>query len=311
MNKYFSDAASVHQNNLVLEVARALGKGIPVNLIFDYDGTLSPFHIDPAKAVIDPECLEALHEIAASGRVKVSILTGREVDVAANFLRKRDGDLPFTITGSHGVEHLETGGSLVQYRFTPEEQKFVAAIHDFGHYMQDKYHGITIEIKHGVLGVNAGTLPDITRKTASEEAMAFLTDIISSDANPVTGTGQQVFDLVQESGHEMEIRPSVYGKDFGIRYFIKPARESLTIFFGDSFGETGTDRPAAEYIKANGGKVVMVMNGRIKVPEKNDPAAPDMVFQSPSDLGASLRAVSAMMKNYGLKTCPRHDPQPP
>lgn len=79
-------------------------------LMLDYDGTLAPFHIDPACAVPYPEASTVLGEIIAAGGTRVVIVSGRPADEVPPLLALDERP---EIWGSHGWERLLPDGRRV------------------------------------------------------------------------------------------------------------------------------------------------------------------------------------------------------
>ncbi len=78
-------------------------------LALDYDGTLAPFHVDPAKAVPLSGIREVLGSLVELPDHTVAIVSGRPVHEVSRLL----GGLPVTCFGSHGYERLKPEGELV------------------------------------------------------------------------------------------------------------------------------------------------------------------------------------------------------
>lgn len=95
----------------------ALGAAIQRLLVLDYDGTLAPFHIDPARAVPYDGVCELLDGIMRDPASVVVIVTGRPA-------RELRALLPLprspAIWGSHGWEHLSPDGD---YRCGPLDSR--------------------------------------------------------------------------------------------------------------------------------------------------------------------------------------------
>lgn len=70
-------------------------------LMLDYDGTLAPFRVDPAKAEPYPGVREALSGVLSAGHTRVVIVTGRAVRDLMPLLRL---DPAPEVWGSHGWE---------------------------------------------------------------------------------------------------------------------------------------------------------------------------------------------------------------
>ena len=79
-------------------------------LLLDYDGTLAPFHVDPASALPYPGIREALHVIQGCNRSKIILVSGRRAQDVSTLL----GVEGIEIWGCHGMEHLSKSGILQQ-----------------------------------------------------------------------------------------------------------------------------------------------------------------------------------------------------
>jgi trehalose 6-phosphate phosphatase len=74
----------------------------------DYDGTLAPFHEDPARAVPLPGVLPIVHALARLPRVSVAIVSGRPVAELERFVTPQDApSAPLLLVGEHGWERRD------------------------------------------------------------------------------------------------------------------------------------------------------------------------------------------------------------
>jgi trehalose-phosphatase len=87
---------------------RALGSAGRRALMLDYDGTLAPFHVEPARAEPYPGVREALSTILAAGHTRLVVVTGRATRDLLPLLRV---DPCPEIWGSHGWEPPDAGGA--------------------------------------------------------------------------------------------------------------------------------------------------------------------------------------------------------
>ena len=87
----------------------SLGKAADRVLMLDYDGTLAPFHVDPAQAVPYPGVLRSLDSIAAVTGTRVVIVSGRPVQELLPLLPLK---VRPEIWGAHGWERLRPEGTL-------------------------------------------------------------------------------------------------------------------------------------------------------------------------------------------------------
>lgn len=76
-------------------------------LILDYDGTLAPFHVNPAEAVPYDGIVPLLNEIQDAGHTRLVIVSGRWTKDLVPLLKLKR--MP-EIWGSHGWERLEPQG---------------------------------------------------------------------------------------------------------------------------------------------------------------------------------------------------------
>jgi trehalose-phosphatase len=77
-------------------------------LMLDYDGTLAPFHADPAQAVPYPGVIPLLDEIVAAGHTRMVIVSGRSAAQLTPLLGLRR--MP-EVWGSHGWERMRPDGA--------------------------------------------------------------------------------------------------------------------------------------------------------------------------------------------------------
>lgn len=85
-------------------------------LMLDYDGTLAPFHVNPAEAVPYPGVIPLLDEIQEAGHTRVVMVSGRWTkDLVPLLGLKRAPE----IWGSHGWERLQPHGEYNVGRISP------------------------------------------------------------------------------------------------------------------------------------------------------------------------------------------------
>jgi hypothetical protein len=271
---------------------------------------------------MDPAAYGGLVRLTQFPNVSAISLTGRDVNEAATLMlapgyavtdshgstivAEGDKTLRFPVIGSHGVERLDPNpdGSTTVTRydfsrdFGPRVNDFIGSFKKEAAELLTIFPGITVEDKkHGSLGINVATIIGNSSQRAAHESIAQLMEkYADSPENPVNpATGQKLFQVKKEGDNEWELRPVGFGKDFGSREFGgKHDPDALTIFFCDSLGNDGTDKPAAEYVKSlPNGCVVQVFNGRVV--EKSEHA--DVMFTAPKLLGAFLENLAATVEN--------------
>ncbi len=281
----FSTVTNGAQDKFFETLVGAVNEHKKVYIITDLDGTLFPFAPNPDDVQLDPKCGQGLKALQAVENLEITALTGRFILRAKEMLSDA-GDID--IVGSHGVELLKKDGQIERYAFSPEQetqvQGFKNGIRDLE--SRFKQYGLVVELdKHGSAGVNVASMDPDLGKTVLEEAKTLL-----------QGYESESFKIAQEGPNEIEIRPHGFGKDFGITNFIKPEKDATIFFLCDSLGPHGTDTAAAIILndksQFDNGHVIMVMNGRNKVPESGSSYAPFAVFDSQAHLGEALVKIS-------------------
>lgn len=280
----FSDAGRANLKKLGTIIANNLKESNAITLIFDCDGTLFSFCDNPSKVVMDNGCCQAIRGFLEKDNVRVVALTGRALPAAEKMLE----GLNIEIVGSHGAEFKDKDGEIQRFYFTQEQtvalEGLVAKVKE----LQSEYPNIHIEVdKFGSVGVNMSAYRG--NDSIRQEVFSLFERTKTEDFS-VAYEGRQSDDM----GWEVELRPAEYlcGKHIGISYFIRPDKNGLVIFFGDSYGDHGTDTPAAILVKDRqqfpNGYAVMVMNGRNVVPSQEAPQHPDFIFKNPENLGSVL-----------------------
>ncbi|OQB84549.1 MAG: Trehalose-phosphate synthase [Planctomycetes bacterium ADurb.Bin126] len=116
--------------NQAREIASAFKKAHKRLLILDYDGTLVPFHNDPAKALPDPSLKRLLQSLAGTAGVELAIISGRNKE----FLESIFGDLAIALFAEHGALRRVAGQWESVYRkdlaWQPEIRRIMQEVSD-------------------------------------------------------------------------------------------------------------------------------------------------------------------------------------
>ncbi len=316
-SQYYTRAEMEDLDALAKSVADSVVSGSGLNIHFDNDGTLFPFVSNPKDVAIDPACYAALVRLQALPGVSVMSLTGREVSEVRDLMLSpglgvtdsrgtvlaQEGQkrLLFKVVGSHGVQCLNPDGpdgsigSVELYPFSESEKAFIEKFQSAALAFGKDHPDLTVEIKHGAVGVNAATLQGLDEDRRADilsRVLSRLEDILNDPDAPALD-GKKIFAVRKEGTREIEVRPVAYGKDFGIRTFGESTPDRTTVFLCDSLGEEGTDTPAAEMVnRMPKGMVFMVRNGRADIPPSDSACAPRAVFANPGMLGRFLEIVA-------------------
>jgi trehalose 6-phosphate phosphatase len=100
----------------------------PRVLMLDYDGTLAPFQIDPARATPYPGVAPMLDAIMDTGRTRLVIVSGRWTKDLIPLLGLKH--LP-ELWGSHGWERRRTSGDYVIPRIRPRALELLVTADDW------------------------------------------------------------------------------------------------------------------------------------------------------------------------------------
>jgi trehalose 6-phosphate phosphatase len=130
-------------------------------LLLDFDGTLAPFRIDPAKVRPWAGVVSLLEAIQQTNRTRIAIVTGRPAaNVASQLHMKKTPE----IWGLHGAERLYPDGRIEEEELTSSEQEAldnarscVRAAADLGARIEEKrnaivlhWRGISSHSAHGI-----------------------------------------------------------------------------------------------------------------------------------------------------------------
>lgn len=300
---------------LIDSLLTAAAQNAPVQIFFDGDGTVSPFVLSPKDARMDPDCFSGLVRLSALFKTTATAITGRDVREARDLLFAPAYDvqnsagtvlataahptLQFAIIGSHGVERMERDGSVTRHDLGAAATDFITAAQHDAAKLQKLYAGLHVENKYSAVSINAALVTDDLRQQAVRAARALLESYAQAHNHP-RDHGQMIFAVRAEGVQEVELRPVLYGKDFGIKRFGHADPQALTLFCCDSLGVHGTDRAAAALINDKqhfaDGHVVMVQNGRTVVPPPEAPHHPALVCADPRELGRFLNGVATLIE---------------
>ncbi len=152
LKEFFEFLAGVHWEKRVLAL--------------DYDGTLSPFHVDPLRAYPYPGVVERLDEIMGTG-TRTVIATGRKVVEIPQilFLKK-----PIEICGVHGWERQLPDGSFSQAPMPPEKRRALDWVESWVALVEKI--GARYERKHASIVVHYRALMDAGDQTGIEAVVA-------------------------------------------------------------------------------------------------------------------------------------------
>jgi len=137
-------------------------------LLLDFDGTIAPFRIDPARVRLWAGVAKLLDEILQTSDTRIVIVSGRPAkDVAARLGMTSTPE----IWGLHGAERLDPNGQLEQQGLTIEEHKALA---DALSAMCKELSGVRIEKKWNAVAAHWRGTPIRSRDTLQYRASELL-----------------------------------------------------------------------------------------------------------------------------------------
>ncbi len=199
------------------EIADHIRAAPHVLLFCDFDGALAPVYDHPSAVTLSAEVRVPLAELAASGRVTVTVVSGR----SAADLRSR-ADMPgLIVVGNHGLEIAGPGWEFVDAAVAeqlPYVDSLAAALRKAleqipGVFIEEKGLSVSVHFRH--------VAPEL-----HETVRAATHSVLGSSSHPFVATmGRMVFD----------IRPRVYwNKGQAVRWIATRVGQpdALVIFVG-------------------------------------------------------------------------------
>lgn len=283
----------------IRSTVQEIRRGAKLQLLVDFDGTIAPLSDDPLHARANPEAARALYRLARHPAVSVTFVTGRSVEDLRQRLKKAHMVLPFNIIGSYGAEVQRAGKRVVvQEQLPPGSATVMDEFNRAAMDLKSRHPGLITQKKHGSVNVDVRSMDDTDQAhrmaVISEARQAFA--MISSHPDMPMVDGAPLFQIQQESSHEICIRTEVFDKAYAIKKarFIDPYE--ITIFMGDSFTSHGGDRSAAVLVNDKtqffNGHVVQVMNGRDGPVDPKAPEAPSYVLEDTAETGKFLNRMA-------------------
>ena len=231
-------------------------------LMLDYDGTLAPFHVDPARAVPYPEVSMVLGEIIAAGGTRVVIVSGRPADEVPPLLgiEKRP-----EIWGSHGWERLFPDGRRVVEQAGAEARAALADAADRVSALLSE--GARLERKLASIALHWRGLDETVAARIAERAQAGWA--------PIAGRG--AVEILRFDGG-LELRAVGCNKQYAVKAVLSEApQESAIAYLGDDI----TDEDAFRAVGPRGLSVLVR-------PQARETAA-DVWIKPPDELVTFLR----------------------
>jgi hypothetical protein len=247
----------------------------PVAVGSDIDGTASRFASSIVEAHLVPRYRENAMELASEPDCSFDWVTGRREHDARAII----GGPGLAAIANHGPIYIPANhGNAEELILNVHEAEFVQRQHAYASQLEKD---LQIEINHTGVDVKDRSSPDGSRIARIFSEMKALC------------AGHDDFDAFREGEREASIRYLKYGKPDAIqdRIVAPLSVPAFLVFLGDSMGKSGTDRVAAEFVQAQGGAVIQVLNDRPRNSPEPGGLKPNVVLASPDMAAAYLGAM--------------------
>ncbi|MHC4608476.1 MAG: trehalose-phosphatase, partial [Planctomycetota bacterium] len=198
-------------------------------LFLDYDGTLAPFVVDPAKAAPHPGVPALLDGIVAAGRTRVVLITGRP---ARELLPLLGMDRAPEIWGCHGWERLREDGF---YELAPVPVAALKALEEAIRWIGKRGR---CEAKPAAAALHWRGLPAKEAQALREHAMKRWPDLAKGAALEIG-----------EFDGGIEIRVAGRDKGFAVKTLLSELGEGAVAAY---LGDDQTDEDAFRAIRGSG-----------------------------------------------------------
>ena len=190
-------------------------KNQKVNLMLDFDGTLSPIVAYPQQAALPAETKETLSNMAASDRVSISVISGRDL----KNLKSRINLAGIDYFGNYGLEYDDSGGIANP----PEANKFIDSVSKFLAEIRPKlsgFKGTVLEDKKYTLSIHYRNMAKQFLPQLKKE----ISNTLAAHPNLRLAEGKKVFEIFTK-----DFRP----KEKIVEHLIDANKNHLPIYIGD------------------------------------------------------------------------------
>jgi len=239
-------------------------------LFLDYDGTLAEFAPTPDHIEPDPQIFQLLEELAASPRIRVTVLSGRRLEHIQRLLPASG----VFLAGTYGVEMQTPKGRVIHRVEYGEIRPVLDEIEPQWADLIRERGGFYLEDKGWTLALHA-------RFADSNEAEQVLTE------------GHQVLERVSPGSHFqivegykfLEIAPRLANKGEAVAYLLEryPLQDMHLLYIGDD----DRDEEAFPVIQAHGGVAIKVIQHSQTAPQ----TSANFCFESPKETLDWLRGL--------------------
>lgn len=247
-------------------------------LFLDYDGTLADFAPTPEHVNPDPELIELLTRLAEDPRIRVAVISGRQLS-HVKALVPVPGVL---LAGTYGIELRTPEGERIKRVGYADIRPVLDTLKPRWWRLITGREGFFLEDKDWTLALHARFADDDEAERVLAAARRMAAEAASSELLRVLG------------GHKfLEIGPRLAHKGQTVNYLLDhyPWPGALPLYLGDD----GKDEEAFGAIKARGGMAALVAS------EPRDTQA-DCRLESPQAVRRWLRTLSTRLSEQASST---------
>lgn len=249
--------------SLTDKLIRQVAQGQPLQLLLDYDGTLSPIVETPAQAFLPNNVLTILRQLSQIPTVHLAIVSGRSVAQLRNFLVVLECE-NIWLGGLHGGEvyHVKTATYLQQLAVLPAQQQqqfnrfktaLACCLQEQGLLAQ----GIVLEDKGHSLALHYR----LASALVEQQAMAVLNQLLQTVLQPDNAfrlqAGKQVVEILPkgvDKGQCVQFLHEYWAAQLATPSNVIMQEPPLLCYMGDDL----TDEAAFQAVNTLGGISVMV-----------------------------------------------------
>ena len=230
-------AANAKSTRQIEALMKAVARAPRSLLMLDYDGTLAPFRLDPDEALPYPDIAALLQAIIRTGKTRVVIISGRQVEDVIPLL----GVTPQPeIWGLHGLQRLMPNGNVVML---PLEKRTIDALATAETALRSEHLEHIAEFKAGSIAVHWRGRP--------EAEVAVLRSRVLLNWDPIAKNAG--LHLLEFDGG-LELCASEADKGDAVRTVLKEMNPDIPAAY---LGDDSTDETAFEALEGHGLSVLV------------------------------------------------------
>ena len=215
----------------------------PLNLLLDYDGTLTPIAKHPELAKLPQKTYTLLEQLTKKKQIKIIVISGRTAD----FLSQQLKSLPCNIVAEHGAMYFDRKKNAWETLVNFDPKDWFDTVKNMMQSFTERVPDSFIEQKKFSLAWHYRQSP---AKFASQQAIILKDTLETAFSNaPIT---------IQQGKKVIEVKTVEASKGFFIRWYRKNHKNSEYLL---TLGDDTTDEDLFEAIQSLNGLAIRVGSG--------------------------------------------------